>query len=152
MSLFDEAAQAAELIEALRQIGQADEESVELTIASETSLVEAAQKAVAMLDEAQAMMIGIDARMEALKARKARLGARVERIRDELTQALEMAGQKRLSLPEATLFMQPGREAMRITDEDLLPPRFYEVKEISDINRRAILMASRLARTCPAPA
>lgn len=136
--LREEALAAKMLIEALAQAGEDDEESIELTIASETNLNEAVEQALDVALHANAMCNAIGDRIDALKARQARLAARAERIRGLILTAMEMSGQRKLELPEATISVKPSPASVIVTSEDLIPDEWWKVETVRKLDKRRL--------------
>lgn len=113
----------AGLLEGVRLDG-GDDEAVEITIASESNLQEAAGAVVLSILQDEAHIAGLKETISALRARTDRLAARTQRCRSALLAALEMCGLKKLRLDVATISAGSGQPGVVVTDETLVPARF----------------------------
>src|SRR4051794_12257057 len=107
------AAQARDLLAALREAGIGDAESAELSLQSETTLPEAVGEAVARIADLEAMVAALDERADQIAARKVALKERAERIRGAVVAALELAGVPRVETPEGNVYLVRGRPGVR---------------------------------------
>jgi hypothetical protein len=76
-----------------------------------------------LIDEALAD--GVDELMVECRDRKSRLADRAKAKRGALLAALELAGRRKMELPEATLVVRENPRQPVITDEDALPARYW---------------------------
>lgn len=112
------------LIRLLEESGITDQESIEISITSESALPEAVDAAVQQLGEVEAMIAALDKRADELGARKARLRERGERIRGAVVSALELAGVPSVPTPEGSVYLVRGRPSVRVFDEESIPAEF----------------------------
>ena len=140
---------ARALIEALAAIGKDDEETVELSIASETDLKEVCSWALGKIAEAEALEDGAKAAKAAAGIRAARFAARVERLRAALAEALGIAGMRGLVLPEATLSLMQLAPSVRVTDEEAVPEAYKRQVVTTTIDKRALGAALKAGTYVP---
>jgi hypothetical protein len=134
----------AGLLEGVRLDG-GDEEAVEITIASESNLKEAASAVVLSLLQDEAHIAGLKETISTLRARTDRLAARTQRCRGALLAALEMCGLKKLVLPEATISAGQGQAGIVVTDEALVPIRFRKADPRVEAAYEQLLRAAAYA-------
>jgi hypothetical protein len=132
--LIAEARAARQLIDWLRASGIDDEESVDLSVSSETSLKEAASLVLSAIDDDEALIAGCLEQIEQRQARVLRLRERSKNRRAALARALEDAGLPRLPLPEALLSLSKRGPAPDVYDETQVPDRFW--KEVVKVDRK----------------
>lgn len=139
--LLQESRVARALLEELRASGVDDEETVDLAVASETNLVEAAEAVLDAVHAARALADGCGQRIEALWARKGRLERRVDVLRGALARAIDDAGLpgSRLVTPGATLTVSRARDRCRVTDPEAVPADLRRSKTTVEPDKSAIL-------------
>jgi hypothetical protein len=118
--------------------GESDE-GIQLAVESETEFVEAAEKVVGAIRDAEMMRDAATERARAIQDRAAMFDRRAERLRDVLMGAMVTAGQKSLRLPEATLSLSEGCPRAVILEEDRIPERYWTTKVARTLDRRALL-------------
>ncbi len=67
-------------------------------------------------------IVGLKDRLTQNKDRLSRFERGNEALRDRMKNAMELAGETALKLPEATLSIRAGKARVIVTDESLLPP------------------------------
>jgi hypothetical protein len=139
-----EAQAVAGLLEGIRTDG-GDEESVEITIASESNLKEAASAVVLTIMQDEAHIASLKETVSTLRARADRLAARTQRCRSALMAALEACGLKKLHLDVATVSVGRGAPAIVVTDEELVPTRFRQAAPQVEAAYEQLLRASAYA-------
>jgi hypothetical protein len=136
-----EAEAARRLLADLSALGL-DDESQELTVASETNFLEAVERALAEADECEMLCRGIEHQMQALGKREDRLEAKRDRIRDMIATAIEASGVKLpLRLPAATLSISTRAGKIVVTDEAAIPADYWRVETTRTLDRRALAEA-----------
>lgn len=135
------AAQARALVAALREAGITDDESVEISLESQTDLPTALGEAVRQLDELDAMQVALDRLADNIGVRKARLRERSERIRGAVLSALELAGVPSCPTPLGTVSLIAPKPGVRILDEALIPVEFVRSKTTTSPDKAAISRA-----------
>ena len=109
-----------------------DAELLETTLEGETDLHGIVTKMLELEADARAMAEAIRARRDALSAREARYKRQVEGFRSLMQRVMESAGQKKLTLPEATLSLAIRAPEPIVTDETLLPEECFKVVRTLD--------------------
>lgn len=99
------------------------------TVEGETSLNEAIDQAVWMLAADIAHIKGLNEYIDTFIKRKERLQQRVENMRAALAVAMEQAGRKKIEHPAVTLSLRPTAPSVLVTDEALIPSKFWEPAE-----------------------
>lgn len=148
-ALQEQAAAARELIEALREAGRDDAETVDLSIASETDLKEVVGWALRKIAEAEALEAAAKAAAVAARGRAERFRARGERVRDATRDALEVAGLRKLELGEATISLVPSAVAVHVADEAEVPPQYWREKTERSIDKAAIAKDIKAGNAVP---
>lgn len=113
-------------------------EDLELSIASETSFLEAVEAVLGAIRDAETMAEAASGRAKAIEARADAFRARAERLRDVLLGAMASAGQKTLRLPEATLTVSEAAPTAVVTDEAALPLCYWTEKTTRRADMRRI--------------
>lgn len=102
-------------------------EDLELSIESETGFVEAVEKVLSAIHEAEFSADVLAVRIENFRARQESFRRRAERLRDVLIGAMVTADRKSLRLPEATLTVSEPAPTAVVTDEAALPANFLRL-------------------------
>lgn len=140
-NLRNEAAAARELLDALRGIQAVDDESSDLAVESETSLVEAVQAAYDAIAEAEAFIDALKMRRDGISTRIAVLEARAGRVRDEIATAIDIAGVKHVRLAEGTIYPALTPPKVEVTDEEAIPDRFWKTETTRKLDKVALTKA-----------
>lgn len=146
-------AQVAKDLLASLDMGVADDaELVADTIEGETDLHQALTEALAAIDECEVIEAGCKAKEEQYASRGAAAKARAERIRASIEQALvglEIA--EPLRLPEATLSLSHRKPAVQISDEALIPSRFFveQPRPAPKLDKKALSAALAAGEAVP---
>jgi hypothetical protein len=143
------ASQARTLVAALREAGIEDQESLEISLESETDLPAALGEAVARLADIEAMIGALDRRAEEIGARKVVLKERAERVRGAVVSALELAGVRSVPTPEGCVYTIAVRPSVRIFDEACIPEAFMKAKTTVTPDRAAIGRALAAGQNVP---
>jgi len=106
-----------------------DTEALADTLEGASNFKEAVAYVMNEMDEDQMLIAAINQRMAVLTARRERLELRAERMRAALCQAMERAGEKRVTLPECTVSLATVPGKVIIIDESLIPDRFMVYPE-----------------------
>jgi hypothetical protein len=134
-NLYEEA-QAVRMLAA-----ELEGEDLELSIASETGFVEAAEQVLSAIRDAEMLRDAAHERAKAINDRAALFDRRQERLRDVLLGAMATAGQRKLVLAEGTLSVCDTAPTAIVTDEARLPPELVTSKittrpDMREITRR----------------
>lgn len=117
---------AEALRDTLAKMPGMDEETTRDTIEGETDLHGAIAGVVEMLTEAEAMSAGLGATIEKFQARKSRFDARIEFLRATIEQAMVIGELRKVDLPEVTLSLGARAANVVITDETMIPAKFWK--------------------------
>jgi hypothetical protein len=93
----------------------------------ETSILEAIDFALSEIDECEAIVAGCKAQSEVLLSRGAKFSLRKDRIRALIEQAMLIADLPTAKRPTATVTVKRTPPKPIITDESLIPARFFRV-------------------------
>lgn len=105
-----------------------DEADLLDTVEGETDLVEVIHKTMRQAEYDARLIQGIKDWKAELDARKARLETRVQSLRAAVLWAMEETGRRKLELPDMTLSVRAGGDAVTISDPDAVPDDFCEFK------------------------
>lgn len=138
-----EAAAAAAIAAELRDL-EFDDESVELSVESETDFVEAVTLAVIRLNELAEHEAACKRLADGYRDRAGKLAIRAEQIRDVLAEALQRSGVPLpLRLDVATVSVGHPAASARVIDADEIPEDFMRCKVVKSPDMRAITQALR---------
>ncbi len=131
------------LMAQLRDEGNDDQESVEIAIESETSLLEAMAAALDEIDQNEALDIGLTAKLEAFTSRRTTIRKRNDFLRASLEQAMTLADLDTVRLPTATITLRKAKPAAVIDDESAIPSRFWAPQETPapKLDKKSLLTA-----------
>ena len=146
--LINEAHEARTLLEAMRVALGQDDDAEQLTIASETNMIEAAEAVLYRMGELKTLVAAIDAQIDLMRARKERFETQSGRLKMALATAIDRAGVRRLETASATLSIKALPLKLLVTDEQEIPQEFWRVKA-PDLDRTALTGALRQGRTVP---
>ncbi len=137
---------ARALREALKALG--DEELTADTIEGETSLHESIAAVMGMVTDAEILEEGLKAKIAQMEGRKTGIGRRIDSLRTIIAQAMEIGGIKTLPLPEATLSFANVPPKLIVTDESLIPTRFWKAQDPT-LDRKAMNEAIKAGEEIP---
>jgi hypothetical protein len=124
--LHNQAQREAMAVANLRlQLAALDEESLDISIDSETSFNEVVDKVLEQIDERQIRIIGTTTVMDDLAARRARDKKGVEWLRGLLANMLEIAGVSKAVRPRGTVSLGAVAPKAIVTEEADIPSRFF---------------------------
>jgi hypothetical protein len=135
MTVHLEVSQLASQIAALKTAFPELEDDAELldaTLEGETDLYGIVTKLLELEADAKGMAEAIKSRRDALTARESRYKRQVEGFRSLIQRVMEATGQKKLTLPEATLSLTTRAPEPIVTDETLLPEECFKVVRTLD--------------------
>lgn len=139
-ALKDEAEAARCLLANLREIIGDDEEAVATVVEGETNLIEAIRAAHEQIAFDELCAESVAATIKRFAERKSRLEARAERARTAVALAMEMAGLKKVELPEAVLTIKATPPKAIVTDEAAIPSKFWKPSD-PKLDKKAVLDA-----------
>lgn len=135
--------------EALRtRLAGMSDEDWSLTIESETNFVEAVDRVLAEMNEAEAMKTGIEALAAQLEERRTRYDGRVKRLKEALSLAMQAGDVPKLERPLATLSLKRLPVNLVITDEAKIPMDYF-VRQDPRLDRKALLAALKDKQEIP---
>lgn len=105
-----------------------DAEEWELSLESETDLIEFLRSVERHRQDADTLAAAIDTQIDDLKARRNRYRLREDAMRRLAFNVMQHAGLKKAELPEATLSVRAGTPKVVITDESALTEDFIRTK------------------------
>jgi hypothetical protein len=138
-------------LSALRQACSADEADEETTeiLAEECEFKDAVSWAVRKMRDAEGMADAISNEIAALVARRKRYADRGERIKGGLLAAMELAGARKLELPQATVTVRSGPVSVHVTDVDALPVIMRREKTVIEPDKHALRAALEAGEEIP---
>lgn len=95
------------------------------TIEGETDLAEACCVVLEEIHEDEALLEGLKVKIAELTTRKGRMEKSIETRRNIILMAMERAGVPTIRSPLGTLSVKPTPKQANITDESLIPARFW---------------------------
>jgi hypothetical protein len=128
--------------EILAEVGQVDGDDYQIvsdTLDGASDLPEIVGEFLREAIRRDAYAEAIDAIIDDARARKKRHGEAASRLRQIVREAMEQAGEKKLTLPDMTVSIVPGRAKVIITGE--VPREFCRVKEIVEPDKAKIAEA-----------
>jgi hypothetical protein len=135
MTIHIEVSQLASQIAALKAAFPElvdDAELLDATLEGETDLHGIVTKLLELEADASGMAEAIKSRRDALTARESRYKRQVDGCRSLIQSVMETTGQKKLTLPEATLSLATRAPEPIVTDETLLPEECFKVVRTID--------------------
>lgn len=119
------------------------------TVQGESDLEAALAKVIREAKHIEAMAAGIDDILDAAKARQARMRETVERLRGIVAWAMDDTGLKKITAPDMTLSVRPGKPKLLIDDETQLPPALTKIETKTKPDRDAITAAFAEGQVVP---
>lgn len=144
-----EAQAAAALRESLRQLGEGDDHTLLLdSIEGETSLLEAIDKLLLGIAEAEGLARGVRGAIAELEAREARFEKRAEAGRAVIEQAMMVAELPKLERPTGTLSLVARGPKVEVTEEAEIPAEFWKTGD-PRLDKKSLLAALKEGRAVP---
>ncbi len=125
------------LLAAYEDILGNDEQAKADAVEGETSLVEAMTTAIARVVEIDALEESLDGIIKRTQARRKRLQDQRDLLRTSIAVGMEVGGMKKLETALGTVSLKPAPPKVEITDETLIPARFWE-RQDPKLNRKAL--------------
>lgn len=141
--LVAETRAAAELARWLRAQGVEDEESIELSILSETDLAESCAAFMVANELDDGRIEAINTLVGKLQGLRATLRERKERRRTRVVQALQDVGRKSLPTSAGTLSVVSGKPRLRQVDPSAVPAEFVRVEVVKRVTYDEQSIAAR---------
>jgi hypothetical protein len=102
------------------------------TFEAETDLHSLISRALRIRHEASAHEEGLSLYLSHLTARRDRFRRKGELMKAFIQRLMDAAGQDKITLPEATIFVTKPRESVNVTDVDALPQGTFTVVRVPD--------------------
>lgn len=132
----------------IKDVVEADAEMIETAIEGETSLKEAISAAVDRILELDAHEEAIAAQIATLQVRRERFEHQSDRIKAAVHVAMGQAELRKLELPQATLSVRAVPPKAEITDESMLPSRFWK-SSAPTLDRKLLLETLKSGESVP---
>lgn len=139
---------ARNLLLNIRDIISDDEEMLVTVIEGETDLKEVISQAVDRIAEVNAHQEVLDARISELRKRRDRFEGQAERIKAAIHVAMGQAELRKLELPQATLSLRAVPPKAEITDEGLIPSKYFKPQD-PKLDKKAVLDALKAKEDVP---
>ena len=114
----------------------------------ETSIMEAIDAALVEIDECDAIVAGCKSQIEVYAERSAKFSQRKDRVRGLIEQAMLISGLATAKRPVATLSVKNTPPKPMITDESLVPSRFFKTPPPA-LDRVALNKAAKEGEAIP---
>jgi hypothetical protein len=128
--VIHETSRALEAMKVLRSqisdMADGDEDFIRDTLEGETDLEGLVGKLLASIGEDEAHEAGLKAYLDDMKARKDRFGKRADTKRALIANALEIAGQKKVETPFATVTLTAVKPKAIVTEEADIPADYWK--------------------------
>ena len=144
-ALFDNAKAVSAL---LQNIPDGDDELREDMIEGETDFKEIVSYILRRTDDDLILVNGIAARIDELKDRAERLKERSKKRVASIEAAMLIADVKKLELPDATVSQKKVPPKIHITDEALIPSKFWKRSD-PRLDRKALIDALKSDENIP---
>ena len=142
---------ARSLLANIRDVIGDDEEMAATAVEGETSLLEVISNAVDRTEELKAHREAIETRIKDLQTRRDRFEEQEGRIKAAVHVAMSMAELRKIELPQATLSVRAVPPKAEITDEALLPSKFWKPQD-PKLDKKAVLDALKSKEFVPGAA
>lgn len=146
--LQQETAAAWALADALRKLPDMDDDTARDTLEGATNLREKIIVAAAMLTNCEAMSVGLAVTIEQMQARQTRYEKRAAFIRAAIEQAMTIGDVRSIELPDCTLSLDRRKGGVVVTDESLIPSKFWKAQEPT-LDKKAISEALKAKEAVP---
>lgn len=139
---------ARSLLANIRDVIGDDTEMAETAVEGETTLREIISDAVDRLEELKAHRAAIETRIKDLGDRRDRFEDQEGRIKAAVHVAMGQAEMRKLELPQATVSLRAVPPKAEVTDEALLPSKFFKTPE-PKLDKTAVLNALKAKEFVP---
>jgi hypothetical protein len=109
--------------------GEPDTVLLKDMVEGETNLFETVDRILLQITLDEANLVGLDKSKSTMEGRKKRIEGRVDTMRTMLASALEILEEKRFERPLATITLKPTPRKVLITDEAMIPAKFWKTAE-----------------------
>jgi hypothetical protein len=132
----------------IRDVVEDDAEMIETAVEGETNLKEAISAAVDRIEECKAHALALESREKNLSDRRQRFLDQAERLKASILVAMGHAEMRKLELPQATLSIRALSAKAQITDESLIPSKFWKPQD-PKLDKKAVLDALKAKEAVP---
>ncbi|MBK8255647.1 MAG: siphovirus Gp157 family protein [Polyangiaceae bacterium] len=139
---------AKALLANIRDVIGDDEDMALTAVEGETSLIETITNAVDRMNVLDAYTEALNIQIKTLSERKSRFEAQHDRIKAAVCVAMQQANLRKLELHTATLSIKAVAAKAEITDEALIPSKFWKAAD-PKLDRKALLDALKAKEAVP---
>lgn len=139
---------ARSLLANIRDVIGDDDELIATAIEGETSLLETISDAVDRIEELKAHREAIETRIKDLSDRRDRFEDQEGRIKAAVHVAMGQAEMSKIELPQATISLRAVAPKAEITDEALVPSKFWKAQD-PKLDKKAVLDALKANEAVP---
>lgn len=136
------------LLANIRDVIGDDDEMIATAVEGETSLVETISAAVDRIAELNSHCEALAARIKDLSERQGRFEDQASRIKAAIHVAMGHGELRKLELPQATLSLRQVPPIAEITDESVIPAKFWKVQD-PKLDKAALLCALKSKEAVP---
>jgi len=136
------------LLANIRDVIGDDEDMAFVAVEGETGLIEAISAAVDRMAELKAHCEALEIQIKNLKERHSRFEEQASRIKAAIHVAMGHAELRKLELPQATLSVRAVAPSVEVTDEALIPAKFW-VTQDPKLDKKALLAALKAKEQVP---
>jgi len=126
----------------------ADDETLRDTLEGMTNLTDSLAELLRSCLEDQSLAGALRARVGDMQARLGRLEERARKKRELVTEVMEEADLKKLTEPDFTVSLRPGRPPLMVIDEEAIP-RAYWKPQPDKLDRQGLIAALGSGRDIP---
>lgn len=141
-------AEAAQALRVALATQTDDEECIRDTIEGEVDLQTGIANVLALITEDEILVAGIEQKIEQFNTRRAMFKRRIDACRTAIEQAMSIAGQETMRLPDATLSLKRTPPRAIVTDEASIPARFWKRPD-PVLDKTALNAAARVNEDVP---
>lgn len=139
---------ARSLLANIRDVIGDDDEMIATAVEGETSLIEAISGGVDRIEELKAHREAIETRIKDLQTRRDRFEDQEGRIKAAIHIAMGQAELPKIELPQATLSLRAVPPKAEITDEALVPSKYWKAQD-PKLDKKAVLDALKAKEDVP---
>jgi hypothetical protein len=139
---------ARNLLLNVRDVIGDDEDMIATAVEGETNLKEAISSAVDRIAELNGHQEALEIRIKALQERRDRFEDQAARIKAAVHVAMGQGELRKLELPQATLSVRAVPPKAEITDESLIPSKFWKPQD-PKLDKKAVLDALKAEEAVP---
>lgn len=125
-----------------------DEETTQIVIDSETTLIEAITSALDRIDALEAHSEALAQRIKTMQQRKAYFADSVEALRASIRVAMETCDAKKIEIAEATVYLRSAPDRVEIIDATRIPAKYMRQPD-PVVDRTSLTKDMRLGVVVP---